>query len=128
MEGSARKLLLLSSDPDWLSSAHQALDNAGGGGLVVAASARDSLRMLVNPAHDFTHLLLEPNAADGLMSDLLGVTAGEFGSQVELVLLGDSHGLSPGQGIPHRRQPGRPDQHPDPRRGSPARLPKAVHH
>ena len=105
MEGSVRKLLLLSSDPDWLSSAHQALDGAGGGALVVAGSARESLRMLVNPAHDFTHLLLEPDAADGLMSDLLGVTAGEFGSQVELVLLGNSHGLSPGQGIPTAMSP-----------------------
>ncbi len=90
MTGSKRHLLLLSRDPHWLAAAQA----EAAGGLHHAASAPDALRRLVDPSHAFTHLLLEPSAAGPHLQDLFGLTAGEAGSQVELVLLGDAAGLA----------------------------------
>jgi EAL domain-containing protein (putative c-di-GMP-specific phosphodiesterase class I) len=64
------------------------LDEHGGGTITVARSARDALHRLVEPTHQFTHLLLQATAAGPHMRDLLGVTAGETGSKVDLILLG----------------------------------------
>ncbi len=103
MAGSERRLLLLSDDPSWLAAAQQELA-AHGGGLDRASSAQDALQRLVEPRHEFSHLLLEPSAAGPHAPDLLGLTSGETGSQVELVLLGDAVGLAKA-GVPHAKTP-----------------------
>ncbi len=68
------------------------LKERSGGTVAVARSARDALHRLVQPTHSFTHLLLQPSAAAPHLRDLLGVTAGEAGSKVGLVLLGRDDG------------------------------------
>lgn len=91
-------MLLVFNDPAWLGAAQGAAD-ALGGSLTIANSAESALHTLVEPSHDFSHLLLEPSAAIGRIGDLLGVTAGETGSQVALVLLGDAHGVGAGPDV-----------------------------
>lgn len=71
-----------------------------------AVTAAEALDRLVQPSHSISHFLLEPAAAGSLASDLVGVTAGESGSQVELILLGDLNGLATLRSIRHARTPG----------------------
>ncbi len=85
-------MLLLSSDPAWAAAARLAIDRSAGESLQLADSPTDALDRLVTPSHVFSHLLLEPSAAGPYVRDLLGVTAGEVGSQVELILLGAAEG------------------------------------
>ena len=65
----------------------------------------DALYRLIEPSHRVIQLLLEPEAAGPLTRDLVGVTAGEMGSQVELVLLGNAEGLSGNRTVRHARTP-----------------------
>ena len=71
----------------------------------LADSARDALNRLVTPAHVFSHLLLEPSAAGPYVGDLLGVTSGEAGSQVSLILLGAAEGFAGHRRVPHAQTP-----------------------
>ncbi len=87
----ALNVLMLTDDPAWVEVAHDATA-ANGGTLAVAASAPDALQRLVAPTNLFSHFLLQPSAAGAMLSDLLGVTAAEAGSQAELVLLGPQDG------------------------------------
>ena len=98
------QVLLLCTDPAWMLAAQREL---GGKGDVVgrATSALDALHRLVEPSHQISQLLLEPGAAGSLVRDLVGVTAGEVGSQVELVILGDDGGLSGSKTVRHARTP-----------------------
>lgn len=104
VSGAARQVLLLCNNPDWYSAAQ---DEArfSGGSIDRAVSATDALHRLVAPSHRFSQLLLEPDAAGTLIRDLVGVTAGETGSQVELVLLGDTDGLTESKTVRHARTP-----------------------
>lgn len=101
----ARQILLLSSDPAWAAATRLAIDRAAGESLQVADSPRDALNRLVTPAHVFSHLLMEPSAAGPYVRDLLGVTAGEAGSQVELILLGAADGLAGHRVLSHAPTP-----------------------
>jgi EAL domain-containing protein (putative c-di-GMP-specific phosphodiesterase class I) len=99
------QVLLLCNDPAWVTAAEREL--AGSGNVLDRAnSATEALHHLVEPSHRISHLLLEPAAAGSMVRDLVGVSAGEFGSQVELILLGEIKGLPGGSGIIHARTPG----------------------
>lgn len=100
-----RQVLLLSSDPAWAAAARLAIDRAAGESLQLADSPTDALNRLVTPSHLFSHLLLEPVAAGPYVGDLLGVTSGEIGSQVELILLGTAEGLAGRRAISHAPTP-----------------------
>ncbi|WP_158745889.1 EAL domain-containing protein [Acidisphaera sp. L21] len=90
----ARQVLLLCVDPAWANAARLAIDRSAGESLLVAESPQDALNRLVKPSHDFSHLLMEPKAAGPYVGDLLGVTSGEMGSQVKLILLGEAAGFA----------------------------------
>ncbi len=92
-----RQWLLLCQDQAWPGAVQQELNRQGGGTLQVAASPQDAMRRLIRPEHLISHFLLEPSAAGPFLRDLLGVTAGEAGSDVDLVLIGDV-GLMTGSG------------------------------
>ncbi len=98
-----RHVLLLCDDPAWFTAAQEEL--AGEGTIERATSAADALYRLVEPSHRITQLLLEPAAAGTLIRDLVGVTLGEMGSQVELVLLGDTDRMAGGKIIRHAHSP-----------------------
>ena len=95
---------MLCSDPAWAAAARLAIDRSAGESLELAGSAADALTRLVTPSHEFSHLLMEPSAAGPYVRDLLSVTAGETGSQVELILLGPVDGLATGS-VPHAATP-----------------------
>ena len=101
----ARQVLLLSSDPAWAAAARLAIDRGAGESLQLAESPADALNRLVTPSHVFSHLLLEPAAAGPYVRDLVGVTSGEVGSQVELILLGAADGFAERRTLPHAQTP-----------------------
>ena len=101
----ARQVLLLCHDPAWVAAAESEVAKSGSI-LDRANSATEALYHLVEPSHRISHLLLEPAAAGAMVRDLVGVSAGEFGSQVELILLGEITGLPGGTGIINARTPG----------------------
>lgn len=102
--GAARQVLLLCNDPAWFDAAQVELGHSSDV-LDRASSPKDALYRLVEPSHRISKLLLEPDAAGPYMRDLIGVTAGEMGSQVELILLGETHAMSGGRSIRHVRTP-----------------------
>ena len=99
-----RQVLILCNDPAWVAAAQREVQ-ARGDVLDCAQSATDALYRLVDPSHQIGLLLMQPEAAGPLVRDLVGVTAGEAGSQVQLVLLGDTDGVSGGKTLRHARNP-----------------------
>ncbi len=97
-------MLLLCRDPGWRQAVRQEMDRHGRA-LDLAESAEDAIHRLVEPAHSYSHLLLEPGAAGPYIRDLVGVSAGETGSQVELLLLGETGNMIGAQTIPRARTP-----------------------
>jgi EAL domain-containing protein (putative c-di-GMP-specific phosphodiesterase class I) len=106
----ARQVLLLCTDQAWANAARLAIDRSAGESLLIADSAQDALSRLVRPSHEFSHLLLEPNAAGAYVGDLLGVTSGETGSQVKLILLGEADGFAGRKAVPHAHVPAELEQ------------------
>ncbi len=92
-------LLLLAADLAWHDATDRTLAQIGHGRSTVATSPIDALSRLVAPTNRFSHLLVQPSAADDLMDDLAGMTSGEFGSPTTLVLLGDAVRQMPGYRI-----------------------------
>ena len=101
----SRRWLILAQNPGWPEAARRVLGRLGGGALQVAHSPQEALDRLVEPNNGFSRLLLEPSAAGPHVRDLLGVTVGETGSQVGLLLLGDPIGLATHRGVQHARTP-----------------------
>ncbi len=99
-----KQVLLLCDDPAWIAAVQHEL-GVRGDILERATSGTDALHRLVEPSHPFSQLLLEPAAAGPVLRDLVGVTVGEQGSQVELVLLGDASGLAGSRTVRHARTP-----------------------
>ncbi len=89
-------LLLLAADSVWHDATDRTLAQIGHGRSTIAASPIDALSRLVAPTNRFSHLLVQPSAADGLMDDLAGMTSGEFGSPTAMVLLGSAGRPLPG--------------------------------
>ncbi|MEJ1977848.1 MAG: EAL domain-containing protein [Acetobacteraceae bacterium] len=90
-------MLLLTGDPAWHDAVHAALALIGHGKVTVAASPIDALYRLVTLANGFSHLLVQPSAASGMMDDLEGMTSGESGSPTTLILLGGTTPAMPGR-------------------------------
>ena len=100
----AKQVLILCNDPAWVAAAKREV-GARGDALDCARSATDALYRLVEPSHRIAQLLMEPEAAGPLVRDLVGITAGEAGSQVQLVLLGNTEGVSGGKSLWSARTP-----------------------
>lgn len=81
-------LLLLSSDADWTESVRNEMAALGAARLLSVNHAREAVALL-SGGERFSHLLLYPPAADGLLPDLIGLTTGEAESGIATVLLGE---------------------------------------
>jgi len=81
-------LLLLSGDQGWISAVRAAAAQLGVGSLAIAASPADAVRLLAEAGRPYSHLLLHPHSAGDLLPALIGLTAGDVGSGVTLVVLG----------------------------------------
>ncbi len=82
-------VLFLGRDPAWRHAA-EAAAAAGGWRLRCPASAQETVALLAQPAHLASCLFVDPAGADDWMPELVALTAGEAGSGVSLVLLGQS--------------------------------------
>ena len=79
-------LLLVSASGPWTKAVQEAAAEIGGG--VSSCGARDAVVRLSCIAPRYSHLLLHPESADGLLHELVGLTAGDRDSSTELLLLG----------------------------------------
>ena len=103
----APALLLLSRSASWIDSVRHEAAALGVARLLTVSDARDAVALLCC-GERFTHLLMTPPSADGLLPDLIGLTTGEAESGIATVLLGEdgaaARGL-PGGGratvVPH---------------------------
>lgn len=82
-------LLLLSSDADWTESVRNEMAALGAARLLSVNHAREAVALL-SGGERFSHLLLHPPSADGLLPDLIGLTTGEAESGIATVLLGEA--------------------------------------
>ena len=81
-------LLLLSCDERWRAAVRGEAAGLAGVRPVVVAEARQAIELLAGGEH-FSHLLMHPPAAGGLLADLIGLTVGEAESGIAVVLLGE---------------------------------------
>ena len=81
-------VLLLSRDRDWSAAAWREASALPAVRLLAVDAARDAVALLCR-GERFSHLLIHPSAADGLLPDLIGLTAGEAESGIVVVLLGE---------------------------------------
>jgi EAL domain-containing protein (putative c-di-GMP-specific phosphodiesterase class I) len=86
-------VLLLSRDACWTESARREAAGLPMVRLLSANDARDAVTLLCR-GERFSHLLIHPSAADGLLPDLIGLTAGEAESGISMVLLGEAGALA----------------------------------
>lgn len=84
--GGACNLLLVSGSQRWTQAVREAVAEIGGG--VFRCDARDAVVRLAGTAAHYSHLLLHPDSADGLLNELVDLTAGDWDSSTELLLLG----------------------------------------
>lgn len=80
-------LLLLSRSASWTGAVRREAAALGVQRLLIVSDARDAVALLCC-GERFSHLLMHPPAADGLLADLIGLTTGEAESGVATVLLG----------------------------------------
>jgi EAL domain-containing protein (putative c-di-GMP-specific phosphodiesterase class I) len=83
-------LLLVSDSRRWTRAVHAAAAEIGGG--VACCDARGAVARLAGIAPRYSHLLLHPDSADGLLDELVTLTAGERDQTARILLLG-SDGL-----------------------------------
>ena len=84
----APALLLLSRSATWIDSVRHEAAALDVERLLIVSDARDAVALL-SCGERFTHLLMHPPAANGLLPDLIGLTAGEAESGIATVLLGE---------------------------------------
>lgn len=87
-------LLLVSANRRW-SEAVRAVAAEISGSAVFICDARDALLRLAATARHYTHLLLQPSCADGLLNELVHLTAGGGEPSTTIVLLGRTANLPP---------------------------------
>lgn len=80
-------VLLLSSSAGWTEAVRCEAARLPLTRLVSVSEAREALVLLCGGKR-FSHLLLHPPAADGLLPDLIGLTSGEVESAIGAILLG----------------------------------------
>ncbi len=117
-------LLLVSGSRRWTQAVREAAAEIGGG--VSSCDARDAVIRLACVAPHYSHLLLHPGSADGLLNELVNLTAGDRESSTEMLLLGSAKPSPPRIGVirsadrravrqalaPHPSQGQAPDEHP----------------
>ncbi|MGA3402450.1 MAG: EAL domain-containing protein [Acetobacteraceae bacterium] len=92
-------LLLVSGDKRWTRAVREAAAEIGGG--VSSCDARHAVIRLACLAPHYSHLLLHPDSADGLLNELVTLTAGDRESDTEMLLLGNQGPLPPRIGVIH---------------------------
>src|ERR1700733_200098 len=82
----ACNLLLVSGNRRWTQAVRAAAAEIGGG--VSSCDAHDAVMRLTCVTPSYSHLLLHPGSADGLLNELVNLTAGDRESSTEMLLLG----------------------------------------
>ncbi len=90
-------LLLVSGSERWTRAVREAAAEIGGG--VSSCDARDAVIRLACIAPHYSHLLLHPDSADGLLNELVILTAGDRESSTEMLLLGTQGAVPPRIGV-----------------------------
>ncbi len=90
-------LLLVSESTHWREAVHAAAAEIGGG--VSSCDARDAVIRLACITPRYSHLLLDPGSADGLLDELMTLTAGDRESSTAMLLLGCHGQLPPRIGV-----------------------------
>jgi EAL domain-containing protein (putative c-di-GMP-specific phosphodiesterase class I) len=86
LPASAWNLLVVSANRRWTEAVRAAAAEMGGG--VSTCGARDAVIRLAGTTPRYSHLLLHPSCAEGLLHELVDLTAGSRGSGTEMLLLG----------------------------------------
>lgn len=94
----ALNLVLVTRDPHWTSAVSGAASDLGIDGLSTC-DARSALARLSGSRDHYSHLLVQPDSADGLIAALADVTSGAAGSETTMLVLGNARGIPPGIGI-----------------------------
>jgi EAL domain-containing protein (putative c-di-GMP-specific phosphodiesterase class I) len=84
-----RDILLLADDDRWCSAMTRAARELGTDRVRAATSARDALDRLVSCDNQFSHFVLHGPAAEDLLPAFLGLTAGEPGSGIHMIMVGE---------------------------------------
>jgi EAL domain-containing protein (putative c-di-GMP-specific phosphodiesterase class I) len=90
-------LLLVSGNPCWTRAVQDAAAEIGGG--LSRCDAKDAVIRLACITPHYSHLLLHPDSADGLLNELVTLTAGDRESSTEILLLGAQGQLPPWIGV-----------------------------
>ena len=91
-------LLLVTQDGRWSAAIADAISDLGVGA-VWACDARGALARLSATRKHYSHLLVQPESADGLIEALADVTSGPAGSCTAMLILGGAGGMLPGIGV-----------------------------
>ena len=91
-------LLLVARDENWSAAVAGAASDMGIGG-VSACDARGALARLSDTRSHYSHLLVQPESADGLIEALADVTSGPAGSETAMLILGRSAHFPLGVGV-----------------------------
>ncbi len=82
------RILLVGTGRNWSRAVHAAAKAIELDALDSVTSGREAINRIVTAPRPYSHVLVQPNASDGLIDELHGLTAGEPGSSTALTLLG----------------------------------------
>ena len=102
-EEAATRVLLVSADPKWLAAVRET--TAARGGIVETVSADQAVARLAIGGTHYSHVLLDPDRAGGLLDALIDLTSGLAGTEILMLLLGSNAAARAGLGVIPR--PGR---------------------
>ncbi len=92
------RILLVGTGRNWSRAVRAGAEAIGLESLETVVSGREAIGRIITAERPYSHVLLQPDASDGLTDDLHGLTSGEPGSSTAFVLLGPPH-------RPHARMP-----------------------
>jgi EAL domain-containing protein (putative c-di-GMP-specific phosphodiesterase class I) len=90
-------LLLVSEDPRWTISIRETV--AAMGGVVETVTARGAVARLAGGGTRLSHVLVDPNSADGLLDTLAALTSDTASAETTLLLLGPPLAAHAGIGV-----------------------------
>ena len=82
-------LLLVSESPGWHQAVGSALMAMGSPAGLAACGAKGAVARLASAHEKYSHLLLQPGSAEGLLDELVDLAGPAAGSGTEVILLGD---------------------------------------
>jgi hypothetical protein len=94
----ALNLLLVSSDRQWSAAVTGAAADLGLGG-ISSCDARGALARLSDTRNRYSHLLVQPESADGLIETFADMTSSPAGSDTSMLILGNALNVPPGIGV-----------------------------